>query len=111
MPTQSAPVAATDPLDPAVLVRPGCLATLEQVAETTSTMERARQMALDAALPLPAAVVADAAGKVAIIDAATGETLWEFDAGGGFSAGAAVAAGRVVLASDDGILWCFRSGD
>jgi hypothetical protein len=24
---------------------------------------------------------------------------------------AAVAAGRVVLASDDGILWCFRSGD
>jgi BirA family biotin operon repressor/biotin-[acetyl-CoA-carboxylase] ligase len=59
LPTQSAPVAATDPLDPAVLVRPGCLATLEQVAETTSTMERARQMALDAALPLPAAVVAD----------------------------------------------------
>jgi outer membrane protein assembly factor BamB len=44
-------------------------------------------------------------------DAASGDPAWEFDAGGGFSAGAAVAAGRVVLASDDGILWCFRSGD
>jgi outer membrane protein assembly factor BamB len=57
--------------------------------------------------PRPAAVVADAAGKVAIIDAATGETLWEFDAGGGFGAGAAAAAGRIVIASDDGTVWCF----
>jgi len=55
-----------------------------------------------------AAVVADAAGRIAILDAATGEPAWEFDAGGGFSAGAAAAAGRVVLASDDGTVWCFR---
>lgn len=48
-----------DPLDPAVLVRPGCLATLEHLAETGSTMDRAREMARDEALALPAAVVAD----------------------------------------------------
>lgn len=57
------------------------------------------------------AIVADSAGKIAVLDAATGEPAWEFDAGGGFGGGAAVAAGRVVFASDDGIVWCFRSGD
>jgi outer membrane protein assembly factor BamB len=57
----------------------------------------------------PVAIVADAAGKVVALDAATGETAWEFDAGGGFSAGAAVAAGHVVIASDDGTVWCFAS--
>lgn len=61
----------------------------------------------DAAEPRPAAVVADAAGKVAVLDAATGEPLWEFDAGGGFVAGAAAASGRIVIASDDGTVWCF----
>jgi len=55
------------------------------------------------------AVVADSAGKIAALDATTGEPAWEFDAGGGFSAGAAVAAGQVVIASDDGTVWCFSS--
>lgn len=54
------------------------------------------------------ALVADMAGRIAALDAATGEPAWEFDAGGGFPAGAAVAAGRVVLASDNGTIWCFR---
>jgi len=63
----------------------------------------------DAAGPRPAAIVADAAGKVMVLDAATGEPRWEFDAGGGFGAGAAVAAGRVVIASDDGTVWCFAT--
>ena len=58
-----------------------------------------------------AVVVADAAGRIAVLDAATGESAWEYDAGGGFSAGAAAAAGRVVLASDDGTVWCFRDSD
>lgn len=58
-----------------------------------------------------AVVVADAAGRIAVLDAATGESAWEYDAGGGFSAGAAAAAGRVVLASDDGTVWCFRGSD
>lgn len=57
------------------------------------------------------AIVADSAGRIAALDAATGEPAWEFDAGGGFGGGAAIAADRVVLASDDGILWCFRSDD
>lgn len=57
----------------------------------------------------PVTIVADSAGKIVALDAATGETAWEFDAGGGFSAGAAVAAGHVVIASDDGTVWCFAS--
>jgi outer membrane protein assembly factor BamB len=55
------------------------------------------------------AVVADSAGKIVTLDAATGENAWEFDAGGGFSAGAAAAAGHLVIASDDGTVWCFSS--
>ena len=62
-----------------------------------------------AADPRPAAIVADAAGKIMVLDATTGEPRWEFDAGGGFNAGAAVAAGRVVIASDDGTVWCFAT--
>jgi outer membrane protein assembly factor BamB len=50
-------------------------------------------------------------GRLHILDAATGEPAWEFEAGGGFGAGAAVAAGRVVIASDDGTVWCFRSAE
>ena len=53
------------------------------------------------------AFVGDAAGKIAALDAATGEPAWEFDAGGGFSAGPAIVAGGVVIASDDGTVWCF----
>ena len=60
---------------------------------------------------VPLAIVADSAGKIVALDAATGETAWEFDAGGGFSAGAAAAAGHVVIASDDGTVWCFASPD
>lgn len=59
--------------------------------------------------PRPAAVVADAAGTIALLDATSGDALWEFDAGGGFSGGAAAAAGRLVLAGDDGTIWCFQS--
>jgi outer membrane protein assembly factor BamB len=39
-----------------------------------------------------------------------GEPCWEFDAGGSFAGSAAVVADRVVVASEDGIIWCFRSG-
>ncbi len=57
--------------------------------------------------PRSVAIFADAAGRIAAVDAASGEGVWEFDAGGGFSAGPAVAAGRLVIASDDGTVWCF----
>jgi hypothetical protein len=61
------------------------------------------------AAPRPAAIIADAAGKIVVLDAASGEPRCEFDAGGGFGAGAAVAAGRVVIAADDGTVWCFAT--
>lgn len=70
----------------------------------------ARGGGADAGAPRLVAIVADAAGRIAALDARTGEPAWEFEAGGGFGGGAAVAAGRVVLASDDGRVWCFRSG-
>ncbi len=54
------------------------------------------------------ALVTDAAGRIAAFDTATGAAAWEFDAGGKFTAGPAAAAGRVVAASDDGTVWCFR---
>lgn len=59
MTPQSPPAAAPDPIDPALLLRPGCLATFEHLDHVCSTMERARDIAGDDSLPLPAAVVAD----------------------------------------------------
>ncbi len=61
---------------------------------------------LDAAGSL-GAIVADSAGKVALLRATDGEKLWEFDAGGGFTASPAVAEGCVVIPSVDGTVWCF----
>jgi len=69
----------------------------------------AGQPPADPAAPRLVAIVADAAGRIAALDAATGEPAWEFEAGGGFGGGPAVASGRVVIAADDGRLWCFRS--
>jgi outer membrane protein assembly factor BamB len=65
----------------------------------------------DDVAPRLVTIVADASGRIAALDAATGEPAWEFEAGGGFGGGAAVAAGHVVIASDDGRVWCFRSAD
>jgi outer membrane protein assembly factor BamB len=63
-----------------------------------------------AALP-EAAIVADAAGVVRLLGCSGGEVLWEFDAGGGFTASAAVADGRIVLPGEDGSVWCFAGRD
>ena len=54
-----------------------------------------------------AVAVADSAGKIALLGTTDGERLWEFDAGNGFTASAAVAGGCLVLASGDGTVWCF----
>jgi len=48
-----------DPIDAAALVAAAGLARFEQLAVAASTMERARDFALDPHCPLPAAVVAD----------------------------------------------------
>ena len=54
-----------------------------------------------------AVIVGDSAGRIVAVDAATGAPIWEFDAGGDFVGGAAVADGRIVLSSGDGTIWCF----
>lgn len=48
-----------DPIDPASLVGPGCLAAFEHLVEADSTMDRAREVAADPRAALPHAVVAD----------------------------------------------------
>ncbi len=55
-------------------------------------------------------VVADSKGTIAAVEMASGEPAWQFEAGGSFSAGPSVASGRVVIASDDGTIWCFQPG-
>jgi outer membrane protein assembly factor BamB len=57
------------------------------------------------------AVVADAKGTILAVEVSSGEPAWQFDAGGSFAGGPAVAAGHVVIASEDGTIWCFRSAD
>lgn len=52
-------------------------------------------------------IVGDSAGKIVALRAADGAILWEFDAGNGFASSPAVAAGRLVMASGDGTVWCF----
>jgi outer membrane protein assembly factor BamB len=42
-----------------------------------------------------------------VLDAATGAKQWEFDAGSGITSSAALAGGRVVVASTDGVVYCF----
>ena len=50
---------AADPVDPVALVGPGLLAGCEWLAEATSTMDRAREMATNHTAALPCAVGAD----------------------------------------------------
>jgi outer membrane protein assembly factor BamB len=46
-------------------------------------------------------------GKFYVLDFQTGAKVWEFEAGAPLSASAAIAAGRVVIGSQDGRLYCF----
>jgi len=55
------------------------------------------------------ALVSDAAGTIVALDAGSGERLWQFDVGAGSSGGPAVAVDRVVVATDEGTVWCWRS--
>ena len=46
-------------------------------------------------------------GRFYVLDLAGGKKLWDFDAGAPLSASPAIAAGRVVIGSQDGRLYCF----
>jgi outer membrane protein assembly factor BamB len=46
-------------------------------------------------------------GQILAVNIKTGKLAWEYEAGGGFPASPAVAAGRLVIASDDGVVYCF----
>ncbi|MBT4157793.1 MAG: PQQ-binding-like beta-propeller repeat protein [Planctomycetaceae bacterium] len=57
--------------------------------------------------PTESIIVADTAGEIKMLQNHDGSECWEFSAGGGFSGSPAVVRDRVVLASDDGVIWCF----
>jgi outer membrane protein assembly factor BamB len=46
-------------------------------------------------------------GRFYVLGLDKGDKLWEFDTGGPLSASPAVAAGRIVIGSQDGRLICF----
>jgi outer membrane protein assembly factor BamB len=46
-------------------------------------------------------------GRLYVLDLASGEKRWEFDAGAPLAASPAIAAGRLVIGSQDGRLYCF----
>ena len=45
--------------------------------------------------------------QVYALDAATGKKLWEYEAGAALSASTAISDGKVVIASQDGRVFCF----
>ena len=57
--------------------------------------------------PTESIIVADTAGEIKMLQNHDGSDCWEFSAGGGFSGSPAVVRDRVILASDDGVVWCF----
>ena len=52
-------------------------------------------------------VAATTAAMLYVLDVATGEVKWEYDAGGSFTASPAVVDGRIILGNGDGTLYCF----
>ena len=42
-----------------------------------------------------------------MLDLETGEKLWEFDTAAPLVASPAIAEGRLVIGSEDGVLYCF----
>jgi outer membrane protein assembly factor BamB len=46
-------------------------------------------------------------GRLYVLDLASGQKQWEFDAGNAITASPAIAAGRVVIGAQDGVIYCF----
>jgi outer membrane protein assembly factor BamB len=52
-------------------------------------------------------IAATAGGVLYVLDAATSETKWQYEAGGSFTASPAVVDGKIILGNGDGTLYCF----
>ena len=52
-------------------------------------------------------VLGSADGRVYGLNIETGKEVWQYEAGGGFTGSPAVAQGRLIIASDDGVVYCF----
>ena len=46
-------------------------------------------------------------GRFYVLDLKTGEKLWEFDTAAPLFASPAIADGKIVIGSQDGVLYCF----
>jgi outer membrane protein assembly factor BamB len=46
-------------------------------------------------------------GMLYLVDTTSGEVVWQFEAGGRFTASPAVVDGKIVLGNGDGALYCF----
>ena len=53
------------------------------------------------------AFVGSSDGRLYGLNLQTGKKEWEYEAGGGFAASPAVASGKLVIATDDGVVYCF----
>ncbi|TWT43262.1 outer membrane protein assembly factor BamB family protein [Botrimarina hoheduenensis] len=56
-------------------------------------------------------LLATSRGRLLLLDLATGEEAWQYEAGGGFLADPAAADGRVIVASTDGVVYCLGEGN
>ena len=48
-------------------------------------------------------------GRFYVLEAATGKKLWEYEAGAALSSSPAIGNGKVVIAAQDGRVFCFGS--
>ena len=50
-------------------------------------------------------------GRIYGLNVNDGKKVWEYEAGDGFTGSPAVADGKLVIASDDGVVFCFGNKD
>ena len=46
-------------------------------------------------------------GRIYAVDRKSGKQTWTYEAAGGFVGSPAIADGRMVIASDEGVVFCF----
>jgi outer membrane protein assembly factor BamB len=50
-------------------------------------------------------------GKLLALNIADGKIQWQYQASGGFVGSPAIADGRLVIANDEGVVYCFGAKD